>query len=1069
MSRVVMGWIVLLSGYGVFAVGGESPRPAKKYFAHPAAEDRWGVIAPWYTAQNGQCDFRVRVAAETLKRYPWANPPEAVISAPHFVFSGHWAIQPDGTIVVKPQLPDWHNGDIGQRSASLLVGLVNYYRYSGDPAAIGLIAMTAEYLLDYCQTPPDHPWPRFLISCPTKGKAYGRADPRGFIQLDITAQVGSGLVAAYKLTGDPRYLEAVKHWADLLAEKCDRRPGNPPWNRYANPQDVPWDTRLTGGVSLIAQFLDDVIRLGYRGRDESLIHARDAAERYLREVLLPDWFRDPTWGHHFWDWLNPVHTCSVPCYTAQYVMTRPEAFPSWKTDVRNIVSLFFARSSVDPGSAGDVYSGAWAFPEASNCCGKSLQYPTMATAATLARFGAITGDGWAQEIARRQALLNTYDAHETGVVEDGLDGGAVVAGAWFNLAHPWPLRSVLEYLAWQPEVLGPSRENHIMRSSSVVQNVVYAKGRVAYTTSDAAAPCVDVLRLAFSPKTVLAGGRPLAAQEPLSANGYTTKTLPNGDCLLTIRHDDCRDVLVEGDDPQQIAEDEALKYEGAWVIEETKEASGGKLHVATSAGASAEYVFEGSQVRLIGRAHPEGGKADVYLDGVKQLCGIDFWCPQARHQQVVYYKNGLVPGKHALKIVARGTKNPRSRGTQVCIDAVQWSAAQGTSGFGSGGGPAEAQRVIFGYVGRRDVVDSQGHAWRPATEFVLRMHTLADLVPHAFWTEPRLKEVTGTPDPELYRYGVYGRDFTAYFTVRPDQTYHVRLKFCQAVQPPSPGAFATTIAINGEERVEDMDIAATAGGLGKAVDLVFDQIAPRNGVIAVRLRHRFGGNAMVQAMEVGPGPSPPGAKVVRFDFPPDVNHLANPGFEDGVEGAVGQNGAVASAGHGWLCRFLGPNAGIVWGESAFVQHPQSGLPKPRTGKEALRTHAQHHDAHTQVYQEVPVMPRTAYRASVWAQGVNVRGKGFGTTPNDSATLVVEELDAAGNVLAKHSSPSITRSADFQELASLFTTSEKTAKVRFVLDTVIGCRWDEGHVTYDDCALVRHAARTHPAAQQGTRP
>ena len=167
----------------------------KKYFAHPVVEDRYGVIAPWYRGQNGQCDFRVRVAAETLKRYPWTEPGQAAVPAPHFVFNGTWSIQPDGTIHVNPALSDWNNGDVGQRSASLLSGFTDYYRYTGDPAAIGIITMTADYLLDYCQTPADHPWPLFFISAPTKGKAYGRANPHGFIQLDLTAWVGSGMVA----------------------------------------------------------------------------------------------------------------------------------------------------------------------------------------------------------------------------------------------------------------------------------------------------------------------------------------------------------------------------------------------------------------------------------------------------------------------------------------------------------------------------------------------------------------------------------------------------------------------------------------------------------------------------------------------------------------------------------------------------------------------------------------------------------------------------------------------------------------------------------------------------------
>ncbi len=1053
MSRC---WYAVILAVVMFAPGarGDESQPPRKYFGHPAVEDPQGVVAPWYSGQNGQVDFRIRVAAETLKRYPWTDRETAAMAAPHFVFNGHWGIQPDGTIQVNPKLSDWDNGDVGQRTVSLLHGLTNYYRYSGDAGVIGLITLTADYVLDYCQTPADHAWPGFFISCPTKGQAYGPANPHGFIQLDVSGQAGSALLAAYKLTGNPRYRDAVLRWAYLLAERCDLRPDARPWNRYANPEDAQWDTRQMAGVSLVLQLLDDVIRLGPTGKDEALIKARDAGERYLRDVLLPEWYRDPTFGHHFWDWLNPVATCAVPCYTSHYILQRREAFPDWRTDVRNIVSLFFCRSSVDPGSAGDVYSGAWAFPEASNCCGKSLQYPSMVTAVTLARYGVLADSAWAREIARRQTILSTYDAHETGVVEDGIDGGPVVAGAWFNLAHPWPLRAVLEMLAWQPEWFGAARENHLVRSTSVVNSVRYGPGRIAYQTFDAAAPCEDVLRLAFVPKSVTADDQPLQPVASLTQNGYAVRPLANGDCLVTIRHDGCRGVVVEGEDPQQSVEDDGLQYEGPWSVAAAPEASGGAVRVAATAGARAKFAFAGNQVRLIGRVAPDGGRADVYLDGVKQLCGLDAWCPAPREQQVLCYKNGLPAGSHTLEIVALGAKNPLATGTNVYIDAIQWSAAQGVSGCGEGGGPADSQRVIFGYVGRKDHVDRAGQAWRPATEFILRIHALADLVPLSFWTASQAQEVVGAADPELYRYGVHAPDFTAYFTVAPTLTYHVLLKFCQTAQPAQPGGYATNIELQGQQVVTDMDIAATAGGLGRPVDLVFNGVRPQHGVIAIRFRHRFVGDALIQAIEVGPGGCPPGVKPITFRFPPGINYLGNPGFETHVPGTVGsEKGNAVVPGRPWNYRFLGPNQGIVWHESAFVQHPQSGLPKPHAGKDALRTHAMEKDAHTQVYQDVAVRPATAYRASVWVQGVDVRGKGFGTDAGDGARLCILELDAGGKVLIQHPPVAVMKAGEFAELAKTFTTTEQTEKVRFLLDTTLACRWDEGHVTYDDAALV----------------
>lgn len=70
------------------AVAGEG-HAAKRYYAHEAVEGKHGVIAPWTPAQNGPCDVRVRVAAETIKRYPWTGADQAVMPAPHFVFNGH--------------------------------------------------------------------------------------------------------------------------------------------------------------------------------------------------------------------------------------------------------------------------------------------------------------------------------------------------------------------------------------------------------------------------------------------------------------------------------------------------------------------------------------------------------------------------------------------------------------------------------------------------------------------------------------------------------------------------------------------------------------------------------------------------------------------------------------------------------------------------------------------------------------------------------------------------------------------------------------------------------------------
>ncbi len=195
---------------------------------------------------------------------------------------------------------------------------------------------------------------------------------------------------------------------------------------------------------------------------------------------------------------------------------------------------------------------------------------------------------------------------------------------------------------------------------------------------------------------------------------------------------------------------------------------------------------------------------------------------------------------------------------------------------------------------------------------------------------------------------------------------------------------------------------------------------------------------------------------MAFPFPPDINRLRNPGFEEPLPGMAGDGGRGygGTASMPWRYRYVGLDQGGVWPETAFSTQPASGLPKPRSGKDALRTYAMETDAHTQVYQDVSVLAETPYRASVWVRPVDLHGKGFGTHAGDSAGLCVIEMDASGKVLVEHPKVAVTKASGYKELSQSFTTTAGTVKVRFLLDTVIGCRGAEGYVTYDDCALAR---------------
>ncbi len=838
-------------------LGATSAWPASQrdaYYAHPCKVDAQGVIAPWNTGQNGPLDERVQIAADVCKRYPWVLTNKAVMAAPDFVYNSHWRITDDGEIQIPPT-NDWMCGDLSQRAWSTIKGLTDYYRYCGDPIAFLYVSRTVDYVLDYAQTAADHPWPNFPISTPTKGKAYGVCDPTGRIQLDLCARLGEDVLTAYKLTGNPRYLAAAQHWADVFAAKCNFDPEFSPWDRYVDPSVVDWSDKLTGSITMILEFLDEVIASGYTGKDDAVLRARDAGRAYLINYLLPRWHVNETWGRQYWDWDNPV-MCGIVSMCADYMLKHRDAFPDWKIDVRNMLTLVFSRNGVDPNSMGDTYNGAWAFPESCTCCGTSLSYNQYTAAPTLLRYAYLAEDERLREIGRRMILMATYDTDEKGVVKDGLLGQAVATGEWSNLAHPWPLCQAMEAMAWTPDIFAPARENHILRSTSVINHIVYGDGRIEYTTFDAPKETVELLRLAFRPTRIQAGATPLEERPALDANGYRVQALPGGDFLVNLRHDGESKVLVEGDDPQQTRPATEIEQSGVWSPRPNGERT---ILEATAEGARLRIPFEGNQVRLLGDVGPDSGLANVFLDGVQQKTILDFWSPTERSQQRVYGRGGLANGPHVLELVARGAGNPIASGSRIRIDSAQYSAETAELRFGEGGGPIGPQRMIFGYLGRKDHTDPQGNTWRPGTEFVIRSGYGKDAVAEALWTERRTMYIGNATDPELYRYGIHGKEFWINLTVAPG-TWNLRLLFASTPlhpfleQDPDKGwlRHVLNVDINGNRVISAMDVAEAAGGRFKAIDRTFENLQPKNGIIEVKLSGCDGREAILQALELTP-------------------------------------------------------------------------------------------------------------------------------------------------------------------------------------------------------------------------
>ncbi|MBP7149090.1 MAG: immune inhibitor A [Acidobacteria bacterium] len=132
--------------------------------------------------------------------------------------------------------------------------------------------------------------------------------------------------------------------------------------------------------------------------------------------------------------------------------------------------------------------------------------------------------------------------------------------------------------------------------------------------------------------------------------------------------------FAEDDDPRVAA--------GAgWADVPAAQASGGSYLGASAAGSVATLAFSGSQVRLSLARGPARGIAQLRLDGVPAGT-IDLYAPTDEWGGWLYVSPVLADGPHELEIVATGTGNPASGGTEIAFDrwlfgrltASQWAA-----------------------------------------------------------------------------------------------------------------------------------------------------------------------------------------------------------------------------------------------------------------------------------------------------------------------------------------------------------------------------------------------------------
>lgn len=477
---------------------------------HAVQTDAGGRILPWYGGKPSEAyDHVIR-----LVYHFWATMKTCPNGLPYYLQHQVWTSEGEDP-----------RGIGGDQVAMALSSWNLLHDYLGDPAILQNMTLMADHVLDHGMSAPGLPWANLPFPYNTvlhSGVYDGdmRAGP-GYLQPDKAASFGAELVMLYKKTGNPRYLSAAVGIADTLATRI--APGDAdhsPWPYRVNaatgevhvdhsPSGMPVAATYTSNDTGALRLFSGLADLG-AGNPAAYRRAQAMVEAWLKAYPL----KTNKWGPFFEDiptglWSDTEINADT---LAAYILEHPEWDPQGQAQARGI--LAWSASTLTDGRyfTLKVYpideQTVYRFPGNSH---------TARHASVELLYAEKTGDTSLKEGAIRQLNWATYMVDGDGRNQYPYDG------IWLTDGYGDYVRHFLRAMASAPE-LAPDGQNHLLRTTSVVQSIQYGPDTITYSKFDAVSQ--ETFKLgAWHPSAITGGSMAWDATRQVLAVEATAPTV----------------------------------------------------------------------------------------------------------------------------------------------------------------------------------------------------------------------------------------------------------------------------------------------------------------------------------------------------------------------------------------------------------------------------------------------------------------------------------------------------------------------------------------------------------------